>query len=98
VPVVRLVESEGVLHDLGDVSELVAHDAVAFGDRVFDVDLLDLEGGIGVQYRHCLGRRRDGFALHPGRTEDARNALKRGGGHGMKFLSGVRGLPAPDVC
>ena len=49
VAVVRLVQAKGVLHDLGDVAELVSDQPVAIGDGVVNVDLLDLEGGVGVQ-------------------------------------------------
>ena len=82
VPVVRLVEAEGVLHDLGDVPELVAHQAVAVGDCVANVDLLDFEGTIGVEGGPGLGWCCDWFALEPGRTEGARDVFEGVGGHG----------------
>ena len=81
VPVVGLVETERVLHDLGDVAELVADEAITVGDRAVDVDLLHRERSVGVEARPGFGRRGDGLSGKPGGVEFVRDVVEGERGH-----------------
>ena len=77
VSVVGLVEPEGVLHDLGDVAELVADEAVTLGEGAVDVDLLHRERAVGVEVGPRLGRRGDGLAGEPRGAQGRRRCRRR---------------------
>ena len=82
VSVVGLVEPEGVLHDLGDVAELVADEAVTLGEGAVDVDLLHRERAVGVELGHVWVGAATGSPVSRAVRRVVGDVVEGEGGHG----------------